>query len=167
MKPKSAKEYWKEKFGEYPQNDSEKLAIVMMQEYASSRDIDWQKLRNDFFTDCTESQEGVDYWTGANTLKRVCLAPHDLFEWFKTKIQFRQPAVNGELPGDYEPYFGWCDIDGCENEGCSGGIAWSDTGYWTVCSEHSQIHREGKKQPKMKQKAIDREKTRKPDRTLP
>lgn len=31
---KTAKEYWKEKFDEYPQNDSEKLAVAMMQEYA-------------------------------------------------------------------------------------------------------------------------------------
>lgn len=31
---KTAKEFWKEKFYEYPQNDSEKLAVEMMQEYA-------------------------------------------------------------------------------------------------------------------------------------
>jgi hypothetical protein len=31
---KTAKEYWNEKFGEYPQNDTEKLAVAMMQEYA-------------------------------------------------------------------------------------------------------------------------------------
>jgi hypothetical protein len=30
----TAKEYWKRKFDEYPQNDSEKLAVAMMQEYA-------------------------------------------------------------------------------------------------------------------------------------
>ena len=34
MKMKTAKEYWKDKFGEYPQNDSEKLAVTMMSEYA-------------------------------------------------------------------------------------------------------------------------------------
>ena len=34
MKTKiSAKEFWYEKFGEYPQNDTEKLAVAMMQEY--------------------------------------------------------------------------------------------------------------------------------------
>lgn|SRR3990167_3593679 len=65
-----------------------------------------------------------------------------------------------------EPYFGWCDVDGCDNEGCSGGMAWRESGYWTVCSKHAQMHREGKDQPKMKQKAIDKEKTRKPDGTL-
>jgi len=31
---KSAKEYWKEKFGEYPQNDAEKLACSMMALYS-------------------------------------------------------------------------------------------------------------------------------------
>jgi predicted regulator of amino acid metabolism with ACT domain len=30
---KTAKEYWKEKFEEYPQNDAEKLAVTMMAEY--------------------------------------------------------------------------------------------------------------------------------------
>lgn len=60
----------------------------------------------------------------------------------------------------YEPYFGWCDVDRCKNEGCSGGNAWRDTGYWVVCSKHSADYRNGLKQPKMKQTAIKREKTR-------
>lgn len=30
---KSAKEYWKETFDEYPQNDAEKLAVTMMAQY--------------------------------------------------------------------------------------------------------------------------------------
>jgi len=29
----SAKEYWKNQFGEYPQNDQERLAVVMMASY--------------------------------------------------------------------------------------------------------------------------------------
>ena len=66
----------------------------------------------------------------------------------------------------YEPYFGWCDVDGCENEGITGGNAWRDTGYWTVCSEHSTDNRNGLKQPKMKQIAINREKTRGKDGVL-
>ena len=32
---KLAKEFWKEKFDEYPQTDAEKLAVAMMQEYAA------------------------------------------------------------------------------------------------------------------------------------
>lgn len=31
----SAREFWKEKFEEYPQNDAEKLAVAMMAEYAN------------------------------------------------------------------------------------------------------------------------------------
>lgn len=61
---------------------------------------------------------------------------------------------------EYEPYFGWCDVDGCDGEGCSGGAAWEETGYWTVCSKHSNDWRGGKPQPKMKQKAINRENSR-------
>lgn len=59
-----------------------------------------------------------------------------------------------------EPYFGWCDVEGCENEGCSGGFAWRETGYWTVCSKHADEYRKGKSQPKMKQNAIDKENSR-------
>jgi hypothetical protein len=68
--------------------------------------------------------------------------------------------VTGEMIEKYEPYFGWCDVSRCNNEGCSGGIAWKESGYWTVCTEHSRAHREGKPQPKMKASAIKREKSR-------
>jgi hypothetical protein len=65
-----------------------------------------------------------------------------------------------------EPYFGWCEVEGCEQEGANGGGCWRDTGYWTVCSKHSQEYREGKPQPPMKQWAIDREKSRGSDGVL-
>ena len=83
------------------------------------------------------------------------------------KLSFNLPVI-GSLPsGDNEPYFGWCNVEGCEGKGCSGGNAWRETGYWTVCYKHSADYREGKPQPKMKQKYIDREKSRLPDGTLP
>ena len=34
MRNKTAAEFWKERFGESPKNDSEKLAVAMMTEYA-------------------------------------------------------------------------------------------------------------------------------------
>lgn len=61
---------------------------------------------------------------------------------------------------NYEPYFGWCDVSGCKNEGSAGGLAWRETGYWTTCLKHNQEWREGKPQPKMKKEAIEREKNR-------
>ena len=67
---------------------------------------------------------------------------------------------------EYEPYFGWCNVEGCEREGANGGSCWRNTGYWTVCSKHSQEYREGKPQPPMKQWAIDREKRRGEDGVL-
>lgn len=60
----------------------------------------------------------------------------------------------------YEPYFGWCDVSGCTNEGSSGGIHWRDTGYWTICYHHGQQARDGELQPKMKASAIRRENNR-------
>jgi len=68
---------------------------------------------------------------------------------------------------EYEPYFGWCNVEGCENEGANGGGCWPETGYWTVCSKHAAEYRAGQPQPKMQQKYIDKEATRLPDGTLP
>jgi len=58
------------------------------------------------------------------------------------------------------PYWGICDVAKCPNEVCSQGCDWRDTGYWCVCSTHSRQHRDGKRRPKMKQRAIKREKSR-------
>lgn len=66
-----------------------------------------------------------------------------------------------------EPYFGYCEVEGCRKEGANSGGCWRNTGYWTVCTDHSQAFRRGEPQPKMKQSAIDREKTRLPNGYLP
>ncbi|HDY68758.1 hypothetical protein LCGC14_1228000 [marine sediment metagenome] len=76
------------------------------------------------------------------------------------KIIKKLRKENREKQSRDEPYFGWCNVEGCKNEGCSGGMAWRETGYWTVCSDHSQMHRNGESQPKMNQKAIEKEKSR-------
>jgi hypothetical protein len=60
----------------------------------------------------------------------------------------------------YEPYFGWCDVSRCKNEGAAGGMYWKETGYWITCHKHCQDARDGKSQPKMRASAIRREKTR-------
>ena len=62
----------------------------------------------------------------------------------------------------YIPYFGWCDVSGCLNESCRGGGVWKETGYWKVCSKHSDDFENGKPQPKMKKKAIEKENRRDP-----
>lgn len=59
-----------------------------------------------------------------------------------------------------EPYMGWCDVEGCDNESASNGSYYKDTGYWCLCTEHSKSAREGKPQYFMKQSAIDRENSR-------
>ena len=84
--------------------------------------------------------------------------------------QLQQDAV-GEYENalelrNSEPYFGWCDVEGCDNEGCSGGNAWRETGYWTVCYKHSDEFRHNISQPRMKQSAIDRESRRGADGVL-
>lgn len=54
----------------------------------------------------------------------------------------------------------WCDVDGCNIEGCCGGTAWRDKGYWVVCSKHSADSRKGLPMPKMKKESISRENSR-------
>lgn len=90
------------------------------------------------------------------------------FGFYELGKKFSTPS-NGwvSVEKDGEPYFGWCDVDGCENEGASGGNSWRETGYWTTCYKHSAESREGKPQPKMKQPAIDREASRDANGYLP
>jgi hypothetical protein len=49
------------------------------------KNINWIKLREKFFRECTH--EPFSQGTDTGTLKKVNLAPHDLFEWFKRNIQ--------------------------------------------------------------------------------
>jgi hypothetical protein len=82
------------------------------------------------------------------------------------KFHKAQPQTSTPIEAD-EPYFGWCDVDGCENEACGGGSVWQETGYWKSCYKHSDDYRKGLPQPKMKQKSIDRENSRGEDGILP
>jgi hypothetical protein len=60
-----------------------------------------------------------------------------------------------------------CDVDGCNENEASGGGYWRDTGYWLLCSKHCDAGRKELPQPQMKQEAIQRERSRRPDGTLP
>ena len=84
-------------------------------------------------------------------------------EWLKREQLYNELAAlesEEDKTEVYEPYFGWCDVSGCKNEGCNGGGCWRETGYWTVCSKHCASYRAGDPQPKMKRDAIKREKGR-------
>ena len=48
---KTARGYWKERFGEHPQNDTEKLACAMMQEYHTEQSTS-QKEMIERLSDC-------------------------------------------------------------------------------------------------------------------
>src|SRR3990172_6165415 len=80
--------------------------------------------------------------------------------YIESELSALEKEVPEEKPEKYVPYFGWCDVSRCKNEGCSGGVAWKETGYWTVCTKHAASCRNGDVQPKMKQSAIKREKSR-------
>lgn len=101
-------------------------------------------------------------------------------DWVNERISWAKETLNEVAGTDYdlgslahediethEPLFGMCEVEGCSNEGTSGGFYWRETGYWTICSEHSALCRQGGEQPKMKRAAIEREKTRGADGILP
>jgi len=46
----------------------------------SPRIIDWKEIRNNFFNECTTETPREE------SGKKVNMAPHDLFEWFKREI---------------------------------------------------------------------------------
>ena len=92
---------------------------------------------------------------------------HDLGDQFSLKRELVKrfkavisSAVEQNEITNHEPYFGWCDVEGCEHEACNSGGCWRETGFWKVCGDHSRMWREGEKQPHMKQEAIDRENSR-------
>ena len=105
-----------------------------------------------------------------NELEKVLKESYGSHHWINKRlkelkeelqaIQVQAKVSDDSGEQEYEPYFGWCDVEGCENEGCSGGNAWGDMGYWTVCYKHADDYRKNKPMPKMKQKAIDRENSR-------
>ena len=90
-----------------------------------------------------------------------CVPSEKLWEWVEKydeeMCKKQREEIDKELS---EPYFGWCDVEGCDKEGCSGGNAWRDSGYWTVCSQHAQDYRDKKPQPKMKKASVKKESLR-------
>ncbi len=76
--------------------------------------------------------------------------------WIESEFEEKQIKIEP----DYEPYMGWCDVEGCDFEACGGGGHWRETGYWLLCLKHMGDCRNGKTQPKMKQESVDRENNR-------
>ena len=69
-----------------------KWIIEAMEEYAALRQplvsksapaIDWHEMRKQFFDECVEQHWITKY---APSVKKVSIAPHDLFEWFRKKL---------------------------------------------------------------------------------
>ena len=83
-------------------------------------------------------------------------------EWLEEKIDLLTQEVEVDEYG-----FGTCDVNGCELESCNSGGCWIETGYWSVCSKHSEQFRSGLPVPHMKSSAFLREASRKDDGCLP
>lgn len=56
--------------------------MVIEKDYVSIRDnVNWDKLRKIYFKECTDQSPLT------TSMTKINLAPHDLFEWFKNKIE--------------------------------------------------------------------------------
>ena len=58
-----------------------KVFMKVQKEMSENKNIDWVILREMFFSDCTSKD--------CDGKLKVILAPHDLFEWFKNKIDLQ------------------------------------------------------------------------------
>ena len=74
----------------YPESTSVKQALLQVwnecEQEKSKNPIDFNKLRDEFFSECTENKFLKDAPDGYRFRRIVSLAPHDMFEWFKTKL---------------------------------------------------------------------------------
>lgn len=59
---------------------SEAQAQLLRLFSVSPRIIDWKEMRNNFFNECTTQTPREE------SGKKVNMAPHDMFEWFKREI---------------------------------------------------------------------------------
>jgi len=106
--------------------------------------------------------------TGQDEFRAEYNSPEMMWPLIETILEERELLVANHTAKTlgYEPYYGWCDVDGCDQEACGGGIAWRETGYWRGCTQDSKDYREGKSQPMMKPEAIAKEKMRGADGIL-
>lgn len=90
-------------------------------------------------------------WTGCNSVLEGA---------FKT-LGWTDPKFIEDIDGTI------CDVESCPGWVVAQGGMWKETGYWCLCDEHSSDSRKGKPQPKMKQRAVDREASRDENGRLP
>ena len=73
----------------YPESTSVKQALLQVwnecEQEKSKNPIDINKLRDEFFAECTELR--LEFENGNTYTERVIsFAPHDMFEWIKNKL---------------------------------------------------------------------------------
>lgn len=68
--------------------DKYRNAWIKGYEAALSQPKDIESLRGEFFKECTDNNEG---------LKKVNLAPHDLFNWFVQRLRPKEQPKESEL----------------------------------------------------------------------
>lgn len=96
----TANEFWKKKFDEYPQTDADKLAVVMMQEYAAT-DFNFVKI------------EKVYKWVKVKPkFNKECLVIAAT-KFINTEWEYNIYQITKIFDDDIW-YWGWCNGDGEE-----------------------------------------------------
>lgn len=84
-----------------------------------------------------------------------------LWSGFNSTLRDAFRALGWEDPKIVEDTDGIiCDVLGCPGWVVSQGGLWMQTGFWYLCDKHNLVAINGKPQPEMKQRAMDREATR-------
>jgi hypothetical protein len=64
-----------------PMKKAELISAIEMEFYKLSKKINWNKLREEYFNECTYRQFPIE-----KSSIKINMSPHDLFEWFKSKV---------------------------------------------------------------------------------
>lgn len=106
---------------------------------------------------CLDPYEMQIAWFSCDSLEHGKQLCNDHYHAELVKKGFVVIDIDELIEQAYEPYGGWCKVEGCTNEASSGGTHWRESGYWTICSKHGDLARRGDPQPQMKKEAIEKE----------
>jgi hypothetical protein len=96
----SAREFWKSKFGEYPTNDADKLACVMMREYAQQFQLENKQVDAGVWVrDVLEQVERkINAITKIHGMpEKASVIGNSIVLFFKNRIIYKQSFINKEI----------------------------------------------------------------------
>jgi hypothetical protein len=106
---KSASEYWKERFGEEPKSDNDKLMCAMMREYSEHYQTEMQSYSDHLEKEKAEALDSRDAWFKKYGEKMVETSKHlSKIEELRERIEELE-KVESKVYSDV--YSAWCSLD--------------------------------------------------------